>query len=81
MALMTITTPNGKVDLPLNERNFSTGSKGYGSYGKVELGGKRYQLSCSIVEIGSKGQAPAEAKPAKVIKRKAADKASEQPKA
>lgn len=71
MAMMTINTPNGKIDLPLNERTFSTGSRGFGSYGKVEIGGKRYQLSCSVVEIGSKGVSTpvAESKP-KVIKRK-----------
>lgn len=77
MALMTITTPNGKIDLPLNERSFSTGSKGYGSYGKVEMGGKRYQLSCSIVEIGSKGTATTPTTTTKVVRRKKADKPEE----
>jgi len=35
-------------------RKFSTGSKGYGYYGKIRIAGKRYQVSLSVVEIGSK---------------------------
>ncbi len=36
------------------EKEFRTGSKGYFAQGKVAVGGKRYQVSCNLVEIGSK---------------------------
>ena len=35
-------------------KNFSSGSRGYYAGGKMTIAGKRYQLTCSIVEIGSK---------------------------
>ena len=35
-------------------REFKTGSRGYGFYGKIRINEKRYQVSLSIVEIGSK---------------------------
>ena len=38
----------------LNKKDFSTGSKGYHATGKVEAGGKRYQVNIQLVEIGSK---------------------------
>lgn len=34
---------------------FSTGSRGFWAGGKVEIGGKRYQVQVQLVEIGSKG--------------------------
>lgn len=37
------------------EKVFRTGSRGYYAGGKLVIGDKRYQLSCSVVEIGSKG--------------------------
>ena len=38
-----------------SEREFKTGSRGYFVSGKVNgTDGKRYQVSCNIVEIGSK---------------------------
>lgn len=33
---------------------FSSGSVGFFAGGKFELEGKRYQMTCSLVEIGSK---------------------------
>lgn len=42
----TIVTAKRKV--------FKTGSVGYGHYGKVEIDGERYQVSCNIILIGSK---------------------------
>ena len=35
---------------------FSSGAAGYFAAGKVVIDGKRYQVSCSVVEIGSKGR-------------------------
>ena len=36
------------------KRTFSTGSRGYYAWGQVEINGKRYQVICNLVEIGSK---------------------------
>jgi len=36
------------------ERPFKSGSRGWFASGKITLDGKRYQVSCSVVEIGSK---------------------------
>ncbi len=33
---------------------FKTGSTGYLALGKVEINGRRFQMSCQVVEIGSK---------------------------
>jgi len=33
---------------------FKSGSRGFWGGGKFKMNGKRYQVSCSIVEIGSK---------------------------
>lgn len=39
----------------LNEKTFSTGSRGYHAQGKMRLGdGRRYQINVLCVEIGSK---------------------------
>ena len=38
-------------------RTFSTGSRGYYGSGKVEINGKKYQCSVSLVECGSKPEA------------------------
>lgn len=40
--------------LNANPRQFKSGSIGYGAYGKVTINGERYQVSCSVVKIGSK---------------------------
>ncbi len=47
--------------LVLNEKNFKTGSKGFYSNEKLTIAGKRYQVQCQLVEIGSK-QSAADAK-------------------
>ena len=44
-------------DVLATEKTFSTGSRGYYGSGKIEIAGKRYQVSLNIVEIGSKPQA------------------------
>ena len=36
------------------ERKFKTGSKGFYATGKIAIGSKTYQVSCPVVEIGSK---------------------------
>lgn len=36
-----------------NSRKFSSGARGFGGYGKVEIDGKRYQVSLNVIEIGS----------------------------
>ena len=46
--------------LVLAEKTFASGSRGYHGQGKVELGGRRYQVQAQAVEIGSKGQAEGE---------------------
>ncbi len=45
---------NIKMNLVLNPKEFSTGSKGYFAQGKFEVKGKRYQVQIQAVEIGSK---------------------------
>ena len=44
----------------LNPKDFKTGSKGFYGQEKMSIGGKRYQVQCQFVEIGSK-EAPKEA--------------------
>jgi vancomycin permeability regulator SanA len=43
------------VKAQLEQKNFSTGSKGFYGQGKIEAGGKRYQAQVMAVLIGSKG--------------------------
>jgi len=40
------------------EKTFKTGSRGYYAGGKCEFHGRKFQVSCSIVEIGSKPEKP-----------------------
>lgn len=44
----------GDEKLTADARTFKTGSTGYWAGGKVTLAGARYQVSVSIVKIGSK---------------------------
>jgi hypothetical protein len=46
----------GDTAVSAKSKQFSTGSTGYGYYGKVEIDGERYQVSCNIVKVGSKPQ-------------------------
>ena len=46
--------------LPLPEKDFKTGSKGYFGMGKLSIGEKRYQVQIQLVEIGSKVKAEKE---------------------
>lgn len=45
---------NDQVSLYAPRRGFKSGSSGYFAGGKIEIEGKKYQVSCSVVEIGSK---------------------------
>lgn len=38
----------------LKNKKFSTGSKGFNTSGKMQVGDKRYQITVNCVEIGSK---------------------------
>jgi hypothetical protein len=38
----------------LNQKNFSTGSRGFHTFGKMQVGDKNYQVNIQLVEIGSK---------------------------
>lgn len=40
-------------------KDFKTGSRGFYAQGKLEIDGKRYQVSVQFVEIGSKPATPA----------------------
>jgi len=52
---------NKAIDfLKADAKSFKTGSTGFYAGGKVELDGERYQVSCSIVKLGSKPKAEAE---------------------
>ena len=46
-------TLNGQT-LAVLPKTFKTGSRGYFGHGKAEVDGKRYQVTATIVEIGSK---------------------------
>ena len=46
--------------LPISQKQFKTGSRGYYTNHKVEIGGRRYQIQIQFVEIGSKKIADAE---------------------
>lgn len=53
---VTFTDEKGKkVDsFAVKFKEFSTGSRGYYGGGKIIVDNKSYQVSCNIVEIGSK---------------------------
>lgn len=65
MSESQISVTIGGQELVADARTFSSGSRGYFTSGKVTIGGKRFQCSVNVVEIGSKpGSAPAAAAPA-----------------
>ena len=51
-----------KQNFILDKKDFKTGSKGYYGTGKMVAGGKKYQISIQVVEIGSKPKEKAEEK-------------------
>lgn len=52
--MATIQLCGDKQNFILDKKDFKTGSKGYYGTGKMVAGGKRYQISIQVVEIGSK---------------------------
>jgi hypothetical protein len=52
--MATILLNGSKQQFILNQKNFSTGSKGFHGYGKMQVGEKNYQVNIQLVEIGSK---------------------------
>lgn len=47
----------------LDERTFSTGSRGYQGVAKVFISGKKYQANFMLVEVGSKPDASGGTRP------------------
>ena len=52
--MATIQLCGDKQNFIIDKKDFKTGSKGYFGTGKMVAGGKRYQISIQVVEIGSK---------------------------
>jgi len=52
--MATIYLNGTKQQFILNNKNFSTGSKGFHGHGKMQVGEKNYQVNIQLVEIGSK---------------------------
>jgi len=52
--LANIQVKGSKQPFILNEKVFSTGSKGFHGHGKMMIGDKNYQVNIQLVEIGSK---------------------------
>jgi hypothetical protein len=52
--MATIQLCGDKQNFIIDKKDFKTGSKGYYGTGKMVSGGKRYQISIQVVEIGSK---------------------------
>lgn len=45
-----------QYEISADPKIFSTGSHGFYAGGKITVDGKRYQVSCNLVEVGTKGQ-------------------------
>jgi hypothetical protein len=60
--LATIQLKGSKTNFILNEKTFSTGSKGFNGFGKMQVGDKNYQININCVEIGSKPKEKQESK-------------------
>lgn len=56
MLTLNITDVNGNVIATVQAfpKNFKTGSRGYNASGKVAIEGKKHQVSCNFIEVGSK---------------------------
>ena len=52
--MATIQLNGAKQQFILNAKTFSTGSKGFHGYGKMQVGEKNFQVNIQCVEIGSK---------------------------
>jgi hypothetical protein len=56
MVIAELKIDNGQVVgvLMVHPKKFKTGSVGYYGNGKIEMGGKRYQVQVQLVELGTK---------------------------
>jgi hypothetical protein len=52
--MATIQLNGDKQNFIIDKKDFKTGSRGYFGTGKMVAGGKKYQISIQVVEIGSK---------------------------
>ena len=52
--IATIQLEGEKQNFILAKKDFKTGSRGYHAQGKMQAGGKNYQINILCVEIGSK---------------------------
>jgi len=52
--MVTIQLCGDKQNFIIDKKDFKTGSRGYYGTGKMVAGGKKYQVSINVVEIGSK---------------------------
>jgi hypothetical protein len=52
--IATIQLNGDKQNFVIDKKDFKTGSRGYYGTGKMVAGGKKYQISIQVVEIGSK---------------------------
>jgi len=52
--IVTVQLNGEKQTFVLNKKDFKTGSRGYHTQGKMQIGEKRYQINILCVEIGSK---------------------------
>jgi len=52
--IATIQLLGDKQNFVLDKKDFKTGSRGFYGTGKMVAGGKKYQISIQVVEIGSK---------------------------
>ena len=52
--MATIQLNGDKKNFIIDKKDFKTGSRGYYGTGKMVAGGKKYQISIQVVEIGSK---------------------------
>jgi hypothetical protein len=52
--MATIQLLGDKQNFILDKKDFKTGSRGFYGTGKMVAGGKKYQISLQVVEIGSK---------------------------
>lgn len=58
MNTVTVQLNGSTSTIQLNDKIFSTGSKGFHGFGKLDTGtGKKYQLNVMAIEIGSKPKA------------------------
>ena len=57
-ASLRIVVDGAEITVPLNRKQFSTGSLGYHAQGKVDgADGRRYQMGVNLTLIGSKPKA------------------------